>query len=331
MRKMETFIDEREVTDRIDQLKSQGVDENDMTLIANRDLNVGGAFGAYSDVNIKSSEGSPWDKVVSFFTGEDTQDQRVNDARLTAEEEESFRQALNENKIVLYVDDEPSDGRNTGVVDNSYGDVTGVSEGATAGTVGAFAATGRDRDTSLTDDSYADAGGVSGVADTRTNDDYAATGRDRNTASDEETMALREERLRFEKENVQTGEVDVDKHVETERQEFDVPVERDEVTVERRPVDDKRPADDSAFIEGEDSIRIPVNEERVNVDKESVVSEEVVIKKDKVKDKAHVSEEVRHEEVDIDETSGKDRDGLRDEDETLSDGFRDNQRRDGRI
>jgi uncharacterized protein (TIGR02271 family) len=96
--------------------------------------------------------------------------------------------------------------------------------------------------------------------------------------------------------------VNVDKHVETEHQEFDVPVEREEVTVERRPVDGDRPA---GGIDGDDrdSINVSVNEERVNVDKEDVVSEEVVVKKDKVRDTEHVSEDVRREDVDIDETT----------------------------
>ncbi|MXQ52050.1 YsnF/AvaK domain-containing protein [Salinicoccus hispanicus] len=213
---------------------------------------------------------------------------------MTAGEEEEFRQALDENKIILYVDGESS----------ASGNVATASEGATARTTDDYAATDIDRDTG---NSFGDATGVSEGATAGTAGAYDATDRNRNVASDEETMELREERLKFEKENVKTGEVGVDKHVETDHQEFDVPVERDEVTVERRPVDNERPADDSAFIEGDESIRIPVNEERVNVDKESVVSEEVVVKKDKVQDKEHVSEDVRHEDVDIDETTRTDR------------------------
>ncbi|GAB3058996.1 YsnF/AvaK domain-containing protein [Salinicoccus sesuvii] len=289
MRKMETFIDEREVRDRVDQLKAQGVSESSITIVANRDLDMGGAFGDYSDVNIKSSEGSPWDKVVSFFTGEDTRNQPVNDSNMTPGEEEEFRQALNENKIVLYVN----------------GEVTDAPEGTRARTTDDLAATNRDRD--VVDNSFGDATGVSEGAAAGTTGAYAATDRNRNTTTDDETLELREERLNVDKENVKTGEVNIDKHVETDHQEFDVPVERDEVTVERRPVDDKRPTDDSAFIEGDESIRVPVHEEKVNVDKESVVSEEVVVNKERVQDKEHVSEDVRREDVDIDETTGNNR------------------------
>lgn len=113
---------------------------------------------------------------------------------------------------------------------------------------------------------------------------------------DEESVQLHEERLNVDKENVETGEASVDKHVVEEEQEFDVPVEREEVTIERRPVNEKV---DEDFNANDDSVHIPLHEERVKVDKENVVSEEIVIKKNKVQDTEHVSEKVRHEEADI--------------------------------
>ncbi|WP_204254434.1 DUF2382 domain-containing protein [Mammaliicoccus sciuri] len=114
---------------------------------------------------------------------------------------------------------------------------------------------------------------------------------------DEESVQLHEERLNVDKENVETGEASVDKHVVEEEQEFDVPVEREEVTIERRPVNEKIDEDFNA--NDDDSVHIPLHEERVKVDKENVVSEEIVIKKNKVQDTEHVSEKVRHEEADI--------------------------------
>ncbi|NKD47560.1 DUF2382 domain-containing protein [Mammaliicoccus sciuri] len=114
---------------------------------------------------------------------------------------------------------------------------------------------------------------------------------------DEESVQLHEERLNVDKENVETGEASVDKHVVEEEQEFDVPVEREEVTIERRPVNEK--VDEDFNANDDDSVHIPLHEERVKVDKENVVSEEIVIKKNKVQDNEHVSEKVRHEEADI--------------------------------
>ncbi|PNZ38944.1 DUF2382 domain-containing protein [Mammaliicoccus vitulinus] len=121
---------------------------------------------------------------------------------------------------------------------------------------------------------------------------------DRNqNIEDEESVQLHEERLNVDKENVETGQASVDKRVVEENEEFDVPVEREEVTIERRPVNEK--VDEDFNANEDDSVHVPLHEERVNVDKENVVSEEIVIKKNKVQDTEHVSEKVRREEADI--------------------------------
>ncbi len=323
MRKIEALPTEQDVKQRLDELKAEGVAEDDITLVSNRDLQAGGAFSAYSGVNIKHSTGSTWDKVMSFFTGDDPEDQTLNSMNLSSEEEREYRNALDADKILLHVSDEGS--RN----DTAQSDMNRNDAAYGSGTIGAAGAghtPGVDRE----DDNLGDKPGAGFDADRK----------DRNH-DDEATMELREERLNVEKDNVQTGEVNVDKHVETERQEFEVPVEREEVTVERRKVDDERPADGD-FTDSDESIRVPVNEERVNVDKESVVSEEVVIKKDKVKDTEHVSEDVRHEDVDIQEDTedrglDKDRGFDKDLDRDRADGrqsdfdYDDNKGRNDRI
>lgn len=116
--------------------------------------------------------------------------------------------------------------------------------------------------------------------------------------TEEERLQLHEERLHVDKERVQTGEVHVDKHVVEEEQSLEVPVEREEVYVERRPVNEETTTGTHNFTEGED-IHVPVSEERVNVSKKDVVSEEIAVGKNKVQDTEHVSETVRKEEVDI--------------------------------
>ena len=95
--------------------------------------------------------------------------------------------------------------------------------------------------------------------------------------------------------------MNVGKHVVEEERSVDVPVEREEVYVERRPVDEKSTdAHDKGFNDN-DSINIPVSEERVNVSKNDVVSEEIVVGKRKVEDTETVRDTVRREEADIDE------------------------------
>jgi uncharacterized protein (TIGR02271 family) len=117
--------------------------------------------------------------------------------------------------------------------------------------------------------------------------------------TDRDTLERREERLTVDKQREQAGSVHVGKHVEEQVQAVDVPVTREEVTIERRAVD--RPAG-GADTFTEDSIDVPVYEERVDVDKETRVVEELDIDKTAYTDTERVEETVRREEFDIDES-----------------------------
>ena len=147
--------------------------------------------------------------------------------------------------------------------------------------------------TGTVDDAYA--GTTQGTAD----DTYATT--DARTTDDSGVLERREERLVVDKDVEQAGEVHVGKHVVEDRQAVDVPVTREEVNIERRSVD--RPADGGeAFTE--DSIDVPVYEERVEAGKESRVVEELEIDKTAQTGTERVEETVRREEFDIDDNSG---------------------------
>jgi uncharacterized protein (TIGR02271 family) len=115
-------------------------------------------------------------------------------------------------------------------------------------------------------------------------------------ADRERTIDLREEELRTRKESVQTGEVEVNKEVVSEQKTIDVPVTREEVTVERHAVQ-PRPSDRPVG-EGE-TIEVPIREERVDVEKRPVVYEEVEVGKRQVQETEHVSDTVRREELHI--------------------------------
>ncbi|SDG64949.1 conserved domain-containing protein [Planococcus glaciei] len=151
----------------------------------------------------------------------------------------------------------------------------------------------------------------------RTDRDFTDTDRDRMDTdhdfadSDEERLRLHEERLQVNKDRVQTGEVNVSKRVVEDQQTIEVPVEREEIYVERRPVNEEVDGDSTigrdAYQEG-DNIHIPLTEERVNVSKTDVVSEEIVVGKRKVQDTEVVKETVRKEEADIDDDSDLGRD-----------------------
>jgi len=107
-------------------------------------------------------------------------------------------------------------------------------------------------------------------------------------------IQVREEELQAQKRPVETGEVRVHKEVHTEHKTIDVPVQHEEVVIERRPAHGQVAAGD--LREGEE-IRIPVREEQVDVSKHAVVKEEVEVGKRVVQDTERVSGDVRKEEV----------------------------------
>ncbi len=118
-------------------------------------------------------------------------------------------------------------------------------------------------------------------------------------AEDRSRMELREEQLDVQKDVVQAGEVRVRKEVISEERSIDVPVEREEVVIERHPVSGRR-AD--AGLDTNEEIRIPVSEEQVRVEKTPVVKEEVTLGKRRVQDTERVQDTVRREEARIEET-----------------------------
>jgi len=118
-----------------------------------------------------------------------------------------------------------------------------------------------------------------------------------------DAVRLHEEQLRVQKQPVQTGEVKVRKEVHTEHQTVDVPIKKEEVVIERRPV--SGPASTADIHAGEE-IRIPVKEEQVKVEKQAVVKEEVKIGKRQVQDTERVSGDVRKEEVRIEKAGDVD-------------------------
>ena len=108
-----------------------------------------------------------------------------------------------------------------------------------------------------------------------------------------DTIQVKEERLHAQKQPVQAGEVHVSKEVRTEHQSIDVPVEREEVLIERN----RRTARAAGEIEDSEDLVIPVREDQVEVGKEAVVTGEVRVGKRTVQDTERVSGQVRKEEL----------------------------------
>jgi uncharacterized protein (TIGR02271 family) len=108
------------------------------------------------------------------------------------------------------------------------------------------------------------------------------------------------EELRVGKRMEKKGEVRVAKHVETEHVRQTVPLMREEVHVERRPVE--RAVGSAAELRN-DEIVVPVMEEEAVVEKRPVVKEEIVISKHPVTREETVEADVRREEFDIKRSS----------------------------
>ncbi len=124
---------------------------------------------------------------------------------------------------------------------------------------------------------------------------YAAGSAIDHDSDEEDVLERREERLTVDKQTEKAGEVRVGKRVVEEQQSIDVPVTREEVTIERRDVD--RPATGEAFTE--ESLEVPVYEERVETGKEARVVEELEVDKTATTETARVQDTVRREEFEI--------------------------------
>ena len=116
---------------------------------------------------------------------------------------------------------------------------------------------------------------------------------------DELRVQRTEEELRAGTREREAGRLNVRKRVRTEREQVRVPTKREEVSVERVPVNEERTGAEI----GEDEVSMPVVEEEAVVGKEAVVKEEVRVRKDVVQDEQVVEEDVRKEEVDIDDAT----------------------------
>jgi uncharacterized protein (TIGR02271 family) len=121
-------------------------------------------------------------------------------------------------------------------------------------------------------------------------------------------LVRHEEDLDVNKVSRQRGEATVSKRVVEENKTIDVPVRREELHVERRPVDRSRKADAStksgeAF--KEDKITVPLMEEDVEVRKTARPVEEVELSKSSHEETRRVDDTVRREEFDIDDDAAR--------------------------
>jgi uncharacterized protein (TIGR02271 family) len=144
----------------------------------------------------------------------------------------------------------------------------------------------------------ASAGADDGVGDGVT----ASAGHDTSGPNTDDAMTRSEEQLHVGTETTTAGRARLRKYVVTEQETVTVPVSHEEVRLEREPVTD---ATAGAALDGpalsEEEHEVTLNQERVVVDKEAVPVERVKLGTETVTEQQQVTEDVSHEEIELDD------------------------------
>ncbi|MBT2520344.1 PRC and DUF2382 domain-containing protein [Arthrobacter sp. ISL-28] len=217
-------------------------------------------------------EGS--DIVVPYSKDQVKDAPRVDtDGHLDPSEEDRLYEHYQLNGAVTYSD--ATAGQNTGA---AYGETGYPATERDAG----FAATGRDGTYNTAD-----------ASDT--------VGRDTSGPTTDDAMTRSEERLSVGTEKQATGRARLRKYVTKENVTQTVPVQREELRVEREPITD---GNVGAAMSGpdlsEEEHEVILHEERPVVDKETVPVERVRLDTETVTDEVTVDEEVRKERIETD-------------------------------
>lgn len=132
--------------------------------------------------------------------------------------------------------------------------------------------------------------------------DRATVGHDVSGPETDDAMTRSEEELRVGTRQEAAGRLRLRKHVVTEPVTETVPVQREEVRVEREPITE---ANRDAAMEGsdisEEEHEVVLHEEVPVTQKEAVPVERVRLDKDVVTEQEQVSEEVRKEQIDVED------------------------------
>ena len=116
--------------------------------------------------------------------------------------------------------------------------------------------------------------------------------------TNEENIQLTEERLDVSKES-QENQATITKKPVKETKTVEVPLTREEVSIERRPPSGGSETEaQGAPVQSPEEINIPLKREEAEVIKKPYVKEEVAIKKKAVTDKKEITDEVTSEELD---------------------------------
>jgi len=128
-----------------------------------------------------------------------------------------------------------------------------------------------------------------------------AVGRDVSGPTTDQAMTRSEEELQVGTQTRERGRARLRKYVTTETQQVTVPVQREEVRVEREPITDANlDAATSGPAISEEEHEVTLREEEVMVEKRAVPKERVRLDTDTVTEERQVAEEVRKEQIQVD-------------------------------
>jgi uncharacterized protein (TIGR02271 family) len=132
-------------------------------------------------------------------------------------------------------------------------------------------------------------------------DDGGQVGHDVSGPTTDDAMTRSEEELRVGKTQREAGRARLRKYVVTEEETVSVPVQREEVRVEREPITDANVDDamDGPAI-SEEEHEVVLHAEEPVVEKRAVPKERVRMDKDAVTEQETVTEQVRKERIDVD-------------------------------
>ncbi|WP_313237797.1 YsnF/AvaK domain-containing protein [Sporosarcina ureae] len=300
------YFNETELVNRLDELKREGWPEDDIYVVVKNDDQLT-MVRSRTDAEIKSADDSWWDRFMGFVSGEDHVRRMVENLDFGKEDTMEYYRDIEQGGMLLYVD---SGEANRHYMDNT--DFYGRDGKSTDVNLGANGLSVTDQELNGGDPAFR----MSQTLPDQTinhqdnevdralhTEEHSLTDND----TDEERLRLHEERLQVDKHATQRGEIHVEKEVVEEPRSVDVSVSHDEVTIERRPVvdgeavvNDRYGNDATAFREDDETIRIPITEEQVEVTKKPVVTEEVILKKREVVENETIHDTVKREEVHFD-------------------------------
>ena len=139
--------------------------------------------------------------------------------------------------------------------------------------------------------------------------DHGTVGRDTSGPTTDDAMTRSEEELQVGTTQRERGRVRLRKYVTTEQVTQTVPVQREELRVEREPITDANlDAATSGPAISEEEHEVTLHEETPVVEKRAVPKERVRLDTETVTEDRQVSEEVRKEQIEVDGDQSTDRD-----------------------